>query len=78
MAVSAQSRVLVPIRLQHSPTRLLGLPGLILIHRFPPSLLFHSHRSIPVPIRGYHKQTLFTLLWLPYTCLLYTSPSPRD
>ena len=27
--------------------------GLILIHRFPLSLLFHNHRPLPVPIRGY-------------------------
>jgi len=37
-------------------------PGLILTsYRFPLSLLFHNHRSLPVPIRGYHLQTLITL-----------------
>ena len=41
--------------------------GLILIHRFPLSLLFHNHRSLPVSIRGYHLQTFLTLLWLPFT-----------
>jgi len=41
--------------------------GLILIHSFPLSLLFHNHRSLPVSIRGYHVQTFLTLLWLPYT-----------
>jgi len=45
--------------------------GFILIHRFPLSLLvFHNHRSLPVPIRGYHLQTLLTLPWLPYTFFL--------
>ena len=41
--------------------------GLILglIHRFPLSLLFHNHRSLPVPIRGCHLQT-----WLSYTSSL--------
>ena len=35
--------------------------GLILIHRFFLSLLlFQNHRSLPVPIRGYHIQTLLT------------------
>jgi len=40
---------------------------LILIRRLPLSLglRFHNHRSLPVPIRGYHLQTLFTLPWLP-------------
>ena len=38
--------------------------GLILIHRFPLSLLlFRNHRPLPVPIRGYH----LSLPWLPYT-----------
>jgi len=45
--------------------------GLILIYRFPPSLLFQNHRSLPVPIRGYHLQTLLTLPWLPYTSFLH-------
>jgi len=49
--------------------------GLILIHRFPLSLLFHNHRSLPIPIRGYHLQTLLTLPWLPYTSFL-PLPSP--
>jgi len=42
---------------------------LILIHHSPLSLLlFHTHLvSLPVPIRGYHLQTLRTLPWLPYT-----------
>ena len=44
--------------------------GLILIHRFPLSLLFHNQCSVPVPIRGYHLQTLLTLHWLPYTSSL--------
>ena len=44
--------------------------GLILIRHFPLSLLFHSHRSLPVPIRGYHLQILLTLHWLPYTSFL--------
>jgi len=47
--------------------------GLILIHRFPLSLLFRNRRSLPIPIRGYHLQTLLTLPWLPYTSFL--SPS---
>jgi len=35
------------------------LAGLISIHCFPLSLLlFHNHRSLPVPIRGYRLQTL--------------------
>ena len=48
---------------------------LILIRRLPLSLglRFHDHRSLPVPIRGYHLQTLFTLPWLPYTSF---SPLP--
>ena len=60
--------------------------GLILIHRFPPSLLlFHNHHSLPIPIHGYHLQTLLTLPWLPYTSsvpplfhplLFPSSPSP--
>jgi len=42
--------------------------GLILIHRFPLSLPFHNHRSLPVPIRGYHLQTLITgFLTLPFS-----------
>ena len=45
--------------------------GLILIHRFPLSLfLFHNHRSLPIPIRSYHLQTLLTLPWLLNTCFL--------
>ena len=48
---------------------------LMLIRRLPLSLglRFHDHRSLPVPIRGYHLQTLFTLPWLPYTSF---SPPP--
>ena len=41
------------------------------MHRFP-LLLFHNHHSLPVPIHGYHLQTLLTLPWLPYT---YFNPS---
>ena len=41
--------------------------GLILIRRFPLSLLFHNHHSLAVSIRGFHLQTLLTLLCLPYT-----------
>jgi len=44
--------------------------GLILIHRFPLSLLFHNLGSLPVPIRGYHLQTLLTLPWFSYTSFL--------
>ena len=33
--------------------------------RFPLSLLFHDHRSLPVPVRGYHLQILLTVPWLP-------------
>jgi len=44
--------------------------GLILIHRFPLSLLFHCHRSRLVPNRG------FILHWLPYTSLIPVFFSP--
>jgi len=44
--------------------------GLIFIHRFPPSLLFHNPRSLPVTIRVYHLQTLLTLSWLSHTSFL--------
>jgi len=51
--------------------------GLILIHHFPLSqLLFHNRRSLPVPIRDYHLQTLLTLLWLPYTFFPLSLSSP--
>ena len=47
------------------------IKGLILIHRFPLSLLlFHNHRSLPVPIRGYHVRTVLTLSWVPHTSFL--------
>ena len=48
--------------------------GLIMIHHFPLSSItvFHSHRFLPIPIRGYYLQTLFTLPWLPYI----SSPTP--
>ena len=60
--------------------------SLVLIHRFPLSLLFHNHRSLPVPICGYHLQTLLTLPWLPFFPSHYPSfhhqhsfpPSPHS
>ena len=51
-------------------------PGLILTsYRFPLSLLFHNHRSLPVPIRGYHLETLITLPWLLPSPSLLTPPT---
>ena len=50
--------------------------GLILIHRLSLSLLFHNRRSLPVPIRGHHLQTLLTLPRLPCTFFLLISPRP--
>jgi len=44
--------------------------GLILIHRFPLEPLFHNHRSLHVPIRGYHLRT--RLLYLAFLTLLST------
>jgi len=50
---------------------------LTLIQCFHLLLLFHNHRSHPVPILGYHVQTLFTLPWLPYASFLSpSSPLP--
>ena len=38
--------------------------------------LFRNHRSLPVPICGYHIQTLLTFSWLPYTTFLPLFYSP--
>jgi len=45
--------------------------GLILIHLLSLSLLFHNHRSPPVPIRDCHLQILLTL---PCLSLHFLSP----
>ena len=56
--------------------------GLILIPRFPLSLLLvYNHRSLLVPIHGYHLQTLLTLPWytsFPPFFLMPTGFAARD
>ena len=50
--------------------------GLFLRHRFSLSLLFHNHRSLPVPSRGYHLQTLLT--YLASLHFLFSPPFPSS
>jgi len=69
----------LPFRFSYTTSRhgTLRHAGLILIHRLSLSLLFHNHRSLPVPIRGYRVQTLLTYLGLAYTFFLRLfSPPP--
>ena len=57
-------------RSENKPQRRFAPCRLILIHRFPLSLLFHNYRSLSVPIHGYNLQTL--LLYLGFFTLLST------
>jgi len=52
--------------------------SLFLSHRFSLSLLFHNHRSLPIPSRGYHIQTLLTLSGLYCTISSYIGFATRD
>lgn len=53
--------------IEYKPLRHIVHAGLVLIHHFPLSLLFHNHCCLPVHICGYHLQALLTLPWVPYT-----------